>query len=164
MDAYLRAVFESFGDISGIAVSDYNDDTSRNARFAHVEFVKRSACSAALGASDEDYVGVGATVAEIHGLGGRCAPKTGSALHAEYPMADVADVDELRETINAELQEFEENEEVCDAVYYCLRCGHVISCPVLPSPVLTCSGCAAAYVVCFHVMYPNTRTTHTTHH
>jgi len=133
MDAYLRAVFESFGDISGIAVSDYNDNTSRNARFAHVEFDKRSACSAALGASDDDYVGVGAAVALSHGLGGRCAPKTGSALHAEYPMADLADLDELRETINAELQEFEEGEEVCDAVYC-----HLVSCRAMSCTFVSC--------------------------
>lgn len=54
---------------------------------------------------------MGLTVAQIHGVGERARPKSGVELTAKFPLFDLVDTAQLREEINEELKEFDEEEE-----------------------------------------------------
>lgn len=54
LDQLLRSIFERFGDIESIAISESDGNGDRLSRFAHVNFAKKSSCKLALAASKED--------------------------------------------------------------------------------------------------------------
>ena len=54
IDGYLRLLLSRFGDINSISVSSISPDQSINARFAHVEFSKKSSLKSVLNANTNE--------------------------------------------------------------------------------------------------------------
>jgi len=110
IDEYLRLLFSRFGEVESISVSDFEKDQSINSRFAHVNFTKKSAVSAALKASENEYDDAGNEVASKFGL----IPLNKSVKSIEEIKNMYAFIDEnpseLKEEVDQFMQIFEENE------------------------------------------------------
>jgi RNA recognition motif-containing protein len=78
IDAFLRDVFSPFGDIESVSVSKFAERSreTRNARFAHVCFARRSALEKCLRADEAEYQRNLARVAETWGFGYLAQPQT----------------------------------------------------------------------------------------
>ena len=113
---FLRDVFGGFGDISNIAISEFIDresnSTSRNARFAHVFFSKKSGVKSALQATQQMYDDVSEAIGQKWGLSSSSLPKTSKEIAEAFTQRGV-DLEELKEDVNSFMAEFEEQEQVC---------------------------------------------------
>jgi len=125
IDGYLRDLLGGFGEIESVSVSHFSTEgannssssssrkhrheTTRNARFAHVVFVKKTAVKAALAASDADYSKLGLDIGARWGVRDDIRPRRKSEFAAQVPLFDL-NPDETREDINTTMMDFEENE------------------------------------------------------
>eukprot|EP00597_Dinobryon_sp_UTEXLB2267_P004223 CAMPEP_0170067522 /NCGR_PEP_ID=MMETSP0019_2-20121128/6834_1 /TAXON_ID=98059 /ORGANISM="Dinobryon sp., Strain UTEXLB2267" /LENGTH=208 /DNA_ID=CAMNT_0010274925 /DNA_START=1571 /DNA_END=2197 /DNA_ORIENTATION=+ len=110
IDDYLRLLFSRFGEVESISVSEFEKDQNINSRFAHVQFTKKSAVSAALKASENEYNDAGNEVASQFGLKPlNKLVKSIEEIKSMYAFID-ENPSELKEEVDQFMQTFEENE------------------------------------------------------
>lgn len=127
LDSFLRDLFQSFGDIESITVSQFNTEDiidlehqNQNpftkTRFAHVHFKSSSSCKASLTTSESLYMDIGDSIARKWGLASALTVKTGSAeisrsLLSLTPYFDVHPR-ELKDEVEMYMKDFEEGEHM----------------------------------------------------
>ena len=68
IDQYLRLLLSRYGDITEISISNISNRQQITSRFAHVTFAKKSSASAALNASDLEYLDAGKEVSSLFAI------------------------------------------------------------------------------------------------
>ena len=68
IDQYLRLLLSRYGDITEISISNISSRQQITSRFAHVTFIKKSSASAALNASDLEYLDAGKEIANLFAI------------------------------------------------------------------------------------------------
>ncbi len=113
---FLRDMFGGFGDISNIAISEFvgrdSKSMTRNARFAHIFFNKKSGVKSALQATQQMYDDVSETIGQKWGVGSSARPKTSKEIVEAFSQQGV-DLEDLKDDVNSFMTEFEEQEQVC---------------------------------------------------
>jgi hypothetical protein len=112
---YLRILFERFGEIESISISEQDSETTR---FAHVLFQKKSILKYVLSTmTDADYAAVIQkdvlpylqSVRPVNILEGNSLQLIRQRVQQLFPMYDV-DIDEFQKNVNEFMMEFDEKE------------------------------------------------------
>jgi len=111
IDKYLRVIFDRFGEIMTISVSEFANQSNDkdDTRFAHVIFTKKSSLKVILNANESDYELACQEAAEaLHLLQDRPVMSR-DTLQNMFGLFD-ADEDELEEEVNNYMKDFDEKE------------------------------------------------------
>lgn len=115
VDGFLRDLLVSFGDIEAITLSHFTKTDEKDAewrsRFAHVCFKKKKSLQAVLAASNSMFTEISASISEKWGMASLIKPKKYSAILEAHRVFDT-DVNELKRTVDAVLEQYEITEAV----------------------------------------------------
>lgn len=111
IDGYLRLLFERFGDIRSITVSEFAVDQSANTRFAHLTFAKKSTLRFALETGDAEYAPAVEEVAAQFGFEAHFEPKSKQQIREMMGFyRGSRDPRQLQQEVDEFMLQFEEKE------------------------------------------------------
>jgi RNA recognition motif-containing protein len=109
IERFLNKLFSPFGPIKTIHVSDIKEAREDvTARFARIEFEKKSSIKLALNASDMDYSEAGRVLVESASAF-NTAPKSLADIRSMFSFVD-HDAEDLQEEVDDFMESFEQNE------------------------------------------------------
>jgi hypothetical protein len=115
VDQLLREVFNSFGDINSVSLSDFKsgdgDGFRRKSRFGHVTFAKKKSLESALNASDNIYREIASKVCEKWGMDSLIRPRKIRRIFIENQIKDT-NLEDLKARVDETLAQFEDDEKV----------------------------------------------------
>lgn len=117
IDAFLRIIFDSFGEIESISLSELGRAMVDKSRFAHINYTKKNSVKMALNAKDDDYEPLVIRASSAVGLRGLDQPIARNQIRAMFPLFDVnakqlqEDVDNFMVEFDAEERDREEEED-----------------------------------------------------
>lgn len=109
LDQFLRSLFQRFGDIESIAISESDSHGSRLSRFSHINFAKKSSCKLALAASNEDLESALKDTAKSLGLF-RVPKLLGNEQIRQSFQWTCCNVSELKEKVDSYMEDFDRQE------------------------------------------------------
>ena len=106
-------IFGVFGAIESISISAFDSQSlTRNARFAHVQFLKKSTLKAVLSPTSQSiFEEIGSTISDKWGI--KLTKGSAVHFHSKYQY-DYSIADEISEEVGVYLREFEEKEDSDD--------------------------------------------------
>jgi RNA recognition motif-containing protein len=108
IDQYLRLLLSRYGDITEISISNINNRQQITSRFAHVTFAKKSSSSAALNASDLEYLDAGKEISNLFAI--KKEVKSAEEIREMYSFVS-ENPSELKAEVDQFMNNFEDSEK-----------------------------------------------------
>lgn len=108
IDQYLRLLLSRYGDITEISISNISNRQQITSRFAHVTFAKKSSSSAALNASDLEYLDAGKEISNLFAI--KKVVKSAEEIREMYSFVS-ENPSELKAEVDQFMNNFEDSEK-----------------------------------------------------
>jgi RNA recognition motif-containing protein len=111
VDTFLRCMFDGFGEIESISLSELGRNMVDKSRFAHVNYTKKTAVKLALNAKTEDYAELANRATRAIGISGERKKLNRSQIRGMFPLFDI-NPRKLQDDVDSFMIEFDAEEKL----------------------------------------------------